>query len=156
MYWTGFAMPLQWWCPFCHQTNHIWQFTITRHIICPRAVFLCGFSGGVHFAITLTIFGNLPFQDILYMSWTGFAVWVQWWCPFCYQTNHIWQFAIMRHIIYVPGHWHRQGCRWPLWAEFQTLNIFNHNCDFNCNPFYGLPKIVKIIHCTLYIINMYI
>jgi len=98
---TSFAMQFQWWYPFCHQTNHIWQFAITRHIICSGPVLQCHFNGGVHFAIRLTIFGNLPLWDILYMSWTSFAVRIQWWCPFCYHTNHIWQFAIPGHIIYV-------------------------------------------------------
>ena len=28
--------------------------------------------------------------DIWYMSWTCFSMGIQWWCPFCDQTNHIW------------------------------------------------------------------
>jgi hypothetical protein len=27
---------------------------------------------------------------IWYMSWTSFSMWIQWRCPFCDQTNHIW------------------------------------------------------------------
>jgi len=30
--------------------------------------------------------------DIWYMSQSSFSMWIQWWCPFCDQTNHIWSF----------------------------------------------------------------
>jgi hypothetical protein len=44
----------------------------------------------------------------------------------------------------------------PCLTEFQTLTIFDLNCNFNRNTFYRLYKIVKIIDYTLYIIKMYL
>jgi hypothetical protein len=44
----------------------------------------------------------------------------------------------------------------PRLTEFQTPTIFDHNRNFNRNTFYRLHKIVKIIDCTLYIIEMYL
>ena len=29
--------------------------------------------------------------QVLYMVWNSFSMWIQWWCPCCNQSDHIWQ-----------------------------------------------------------------
>ena len=58
--------------------------------ICPGPVFQCEFNGGVHFVIRLTIFGNFFVLYVCICVIHHFSMWIQWWCLFCDQTNHIW------------------------------------------------------------------
>jgi len=60
----------------------------TPHGLCGVRVSPCGLckiiaSSGKHIYF-------YSIWDIWYMSWTSFSVWIQWECPFCDQTNHIW------------------------------------------------------------------
>jgi len=29
--------------------------------------------------------------QVLYLVWNSFSMWIQWWCPFCNESDHIWQ-----------------------------------------------------------------
>jgi len=56
---SSFLTWIQWWCPFCDQNDHIWQFRETyKCYIWFWAVFWREFSGEVCFVIGVTIYGN--------------------------------------------------------------------------------------------------
>ena len=59
MFWSGFLTWIQWWCPFCDQNDHMWQFRETyKCYIWFWAVFWREFNGDVRFVIRMTIYGN--------------------------------------------------------------------------------------------------
>ena len=50
------------------------------------------------------------------MSWTGFSMRIQWWCPFGDWTNHIWEFLEICMYVYVS------------YTVFES--DFNHDGDY--------------------------
>jgi len=67
--------------------------------------------------------GNLPLQDILYMSWTGCAMRVQWWCPFAIRLT-IFGNLPLQDILYM--FWTSFAMRVQWWCPFchQTNHIW--------------------------------
>ena len=62
--------------------------------ICPGPVFRCEFNGCVHFAITLTIFGNFFVLYVCICIIHNFSVWIQLWRWLYHPETIFWQYMI--------------------------------------------------------------
>ena len=86
--WNHFSMWIQWWCPLCDWSDHIWQYwQIYKCYISSKTVFQCEFNGDVRCVIGVTRYGNIakytsviyhlkPFFDVNSMVMS--VVWSKW------------------------------------------------------------------------------
>jgi hypothetical protein len=146
-------MQIQWWCLFHDQSDHIWQDRQTyMYYTSSGMVFQCEFNNDVCFMIGVTIYGKtgkhtsvihlleqffnvnsmvmfVSWSEWPYMAkpantfWSGFSMWIQWWCWFHdwsdwqYQQTHkcfilhsdyiivfMGEFSLQNHARWCPYH----------------------------------------------------
>ena len=114
-----FSTWIQWWCRFCHQSDHIWQVRQTHKCdTSSGTIFRCEFNGDVNFVIWVIIYGKSgkhtsvihfqePFFDVNSMVMS--VLWSEWPYMVSPANTQVWYIFRNHFSMWIQWWWDRKS-----------------------------------------------